>query len=358
MSYFVGLCLLFSLVLSSCVHSKNQRTTLPVEAANLAILAKAKNIGEVFKAHFDDPTAPLIDLLSTCADPKSNETCDGTFEKSVADRLRILNLSLPTKNTLQILKDAKTTGSDFHKLVGLYMGSREYIVPVAYEAWLTAVAVAPYSKAISSELFSEVKSIRKILDNRSPKPVGYYFLVALETENQKAPMSEKVQAYKRCIDEEPSNRRCQESYLLLAGQSPKAILISEANLAKECRPEVDKSGFSLRVGTSASLRSFNGPKPFLGKKYYFDRQDILTVSEIQSLHWIKKGQKVNLELTDAGLKKLKAAASRFKNKSLLLMKKETIFAAIADFELSETSKVIHFTEVDAKMLAELIHQCP
>lgn len=347
--------LIFGFLMIGCVHKKNQIANNAIDSKNLAILSKPKNIGEVLKNHLDDSDISIIDHLENC----TKDLCDSSFEKAVAGRLRNLHIALRDKNTEQVVAGSAQANKDFQKLIATYLDQREYIIPVTFQAWFLAGAIYPYSKALSQALFLKVKSTRKILDDRSPKPVGYTFLVALETEYQGSRLVEKVQAYKRCIDAEPSNRRCQEAYLRLSSQSPKAIKASEINLAKECRPEVDKSGFTLKLGTSTPHRSMAGPKPFYGKKYYMEREDFIEVSEIEGIYWNKKGPTINLKMTDSGSEKLQKSKSKISKKGLLLTKKEMIFAAVPVVALNiDESQEIKFLIVDKKGLGELVKKCP
>ena len=346
---------IFFIFLTGCIHSKNQSDRSEMDLTKLTILAKSKAIGETFKAHLDDSESSMIDLLENC----TRDACDSSSEKAIAGRLKELHVALRDKDTTQIKAYSDRLVEDFHKLITTYSDQREYIVPVTFQAWFLAGAIYPYSKTVSQELFTEVKLIRKVLDNRSPKPVGYFFLVALESEYQAGRLVDKVQAYKKCIDTEPSNRRCQDSYLRLSAQSPKAIKTSESNLAKECRPEIDKSGFTLRIGTSTVNRSYMGPKPFYGKKYYFDRQDLLGVSEIEAIYWNTKGPTIVTKITDQGTSKLKNILGKLKNKGLVLVKKEMIFAvAPASSLFKDEPRGIKFLMVDKKGLNELVRKCP
>ena len=351
MKYFWLLCLL----LSSCVHSKNQTVQRAIDPNKIAILSKPKVIGEIFKTSLDNPDTSVVDLFDSC----TKDACDSANEKAIAGRLKSLQIALRDKDATQVKASSVRVVEDFHQLISSYSDQREYIVAVTFHAWFLAGAIYPYSKSVSQSLFAEVSAIRKVLDNRTPKPVGYFFLVALEGEYQPGQMIDKVQSYKRCIDAEPSNRRCQDSYLRLSAKSPKAIKTSETNLAKECRPEVDKSGFTLRVGTSTTNKSFAGPKPFYGKKYYFDRQDLLGVSEIEAIYWNKKGASITAAVTDSGLAKLKGSQAKFKNKGLLLMKKEMIFAAApGSAALKNEPQEIKFLMLDKKGLSEFVKKCP
>lgn len=355
MKYFWVFCLLLTSLFLGCVHSKNQISGASVDANKIAILNKPKNIAEIFKTNFDHPETSITDLLDAC----SKDACDFSQERSVASRLKSLLVALHDKNAAQVANNSSQVVEDFHRMMGVYSDQREYIVPVTFQAWFLAGAIYPYSKNISKALFAEVKAIRKNLDLRSPKPVGYLFLVALDIEYQAGHLVDKVQAYKKCIDAEPSNRRCQESYLRVSAQSPIAIKASETNLAKECRPEVDKSGFTLRVGTSTLTKYFSGPKPFYGKKYYIDRQDLLGVSDIETIYWNKKGASLTAGITDSGAAKVKSALSQFKNKGLLLMKKEMIFAAAPlSAAFKDQAKQIKFLMVDKKGLNDFVKKCP
>ena len=346
---------IFCFLLSACVHSKNQTGLVAVDTNKIAILNKPKNIAEIFKTNFDNPDVAMIDLLEAC----SKDACESSNERSIASHLKSLHLALRDKNSAQVIANSGRVVEDFHRMIASYTDQREYIIPVTFQAWFLAGAIYPYSKPISQALFAEVKAIRKILDLRSPKPVGYLFLVALEVEYQASHLIDRVQAYKRCIDTEPSNRRCQEAYLRVSAQSPLAIKTSETNLAKECRPEVDKSGFTLRVGTSSLTKYFSGPKPFYGKKYYIDRQDLLGVSEIETIYWTKKGASLSIAITDSGARKVIAALGQFKNKGLLLMKKEMIFAAAPlSAAFKDHPKEIKFLMVDKKGLNDFVKKCP
>lgn len=351
MKYFLVFCLLFS----GCVHSKNKNGATAIDTTQIAILNKPKNIAEIFKTNFDHPETSIVDLLDGC----SKEACDSSQERSVASRLKSLYVALQDKNPAQVANNSSHVVEDFHRMMGAYSDQREYITPVTFQAWFLAGAIYPYSKNISKDLFAEIKILRKTLDLRSPKPVGYLFLVALETEYQAGHLVDKVQAYKKCIDAEPSNRRCQEAYLRVSAQSPVTIKASETNLAKECRPEVDKSGFTLRVGTSNVTKYFSGPKPFYGKKYYIDRQDLLGVSDIEIIYWNKKGASLTAVITDSGAAKVKRAMGQFKNKGLLLIKKEMIFAAAPlSAAFKDQPKQILFLMVDKKGLNDFVKKCP
>ena len=351
MKYFWFVCFL----LSACVHSKHQATGSNLDSNKIVILNKAKNIADIFKTNFDNPEASLIDLLETC----TRDACDSSSEKSIAGRLKSLLVALKDKNSAQIIASSNKVVEDFHQLLTTYSEQREYIVPVTFQAWFLAGAIYPYSKNISQTLFAEVKTMRKAIDLRSPKPVGYLFLVALDIEYQPSRLVDKVQAYKKCIDAEPSNRRCQEAYLRVSAQSPLAIVTSEKNLAKECRPEVDKSGFSLRAGTSALKKYFSGPKPFFGRKYYIDRQDLLSVSDIETIYWNKNGASLIVAVTDSGAKKIKSDSDKFKNIGLLLLKKEMIFAAAPySVAFKDQPKEIKFLMLDKKGLNDFVKKCP
>lgn len=351
MKYFWVACFL----ISGCVHSKHQSAGTTVDSNKIAILIKAKNIAEIFKTNFDNPQASLSDLLEAC----TRDACDSSSERSIAGRLKSLLVALQDKNVTQITANSNKVVEDFHQLLTTYSEQREYIVPVTFQAWFLGGAIYPYSKNISQTLFAEVKTIRKALDLRSPKSVGYLFLVALDIEYQAGRLVDKVQAYKKCIDAEPSNRRCQDAYLRVSSQSPLAIITSEKNLAMECRPEVDKSGFTLRAGTSIARKYFSGPKPFFGKKYYIDRQDLLNVSDIEIIYWNKKGASLSVAVTDSGAKKIRSASDKFKNIGLLLLKKEMIFAAAPySVAFKDQPKEIKFLMLDKKGLNDFVKKCP
>jgi hypothetical protein len=345
---------LLGLSILSCAHRKKQYDYPMPESTAASAQIRSKSLGAVFKVYLDDPQFAITDLLDNCV----KGSCDDSSERSLASKLKALNFALRDKDKPQIASLSDHLVEDFHKLMNSYSDQREYIVPVVYQAWFLAGAIYPYSKQVSQGLFGEVQTMRRILDARSPKPFGYYYLVALETEYQNGRDIDKVQAYKKCIDAEPSNKRCQESYLRLSAEAPKAIKASESNLARDCRPEIDKSGFTLHVASTEKNRKYGGPKRFAGEKYYYDRDELLGVSDIEALWWNKKPTAMTIKVTDFGVLRLKKAMKSLQGKVLVMMKKDLIYAASGVGPMFKSHpQELRFTKLDTKGLAEFLHDC-